>query len=56
VELDGQDYAVGEPHRGAYVNSLRGREEISAALDEPYLSAVMTVWGEEATVEECTTL
>jgi hypothetical protein len=54
IEDDGVDYTAGEPHRCAYVNSARGREKISAALDEPYLSAVMAVWGEEATVEDCT--
>jgi len=52
MEVDGQDYAVGEPHRCAYLNSARGREEISAALEEPYLSAVMVVWGAEPAVEE----
>ena len=52
VEVDGVEYAVGEPHRCACINSARGREEISAALGEPYLSAVMVVWGETATVEE----
>jgi hypothetical protein len=46
------EYAVGEPHRCAYVNSERGRSEITAALPEPYLSAVMAVWGDAATVIE----
>jgi hypothetical protein len=52
LEDDGTLYAVGEPHRCAYVNSTRGREELAAALEEPYLSAVMAVWGAEPTVEE----
>jgi hypothetical protein len=52
IEDGGIEYAVGEPHRCAYVNSERGRAEIAEALQEPYLSAVMAVWGESATVVE----
>ncbi len=52
VEDGGVEYAVGEPHRRAYVNSERGRAEIAAELPEPYLSAVMSVWGENPTVVE----
>jgi len=50
VEDGGVEYAVGEPHRRAYVNSERGRAEIAAELPEPYLSAVMAVWGDSAKV------
>ena len=50
IEDGGVEYAVGEPHRRAYVNSERGRTEIAAELPEPYLSAVMAVWGEAPTV------
>lgn len=52
VEDGGVEYAVGEPHRRAYVNSERGRQEIASELPEPYLSAVMAVWGGAPTVEE----
>lgn len=48
----GTVYYVGEPHRCAYMNSERGRAEIASALPEPYLSAVMAVWGENPTVQE----
>lgn len=50
VEDGGVEYAVGEPHRRAYVNSERGRAEIAAELPEPYLSAVMSVWGDAPSV------
>lgn len=53
VVVDDTEYAVGEPHRCAYVNTERGREEI-ATLPEPYLSAVMAVWGDTPTVVEQT--
>ena len=52
IEDGGVEYAVGEPHRRAYVNSERGRAEIAAELPEPYLSAVLAVWGEAPTVFE----
>lgn len=52
VEDGGVEYAVGEPHRRAYVNSERGRAEIAAELPEPYLSAVLAVWGEAPTIVE----
>ena len=48
----GVEYAVGLPHRRAYVNSERGRAEIAAELPEPYLSAVLAVWGDAPTVFE----
>jgi hypothetical protein len=52
VEDEGVEYAVGEPHRRAFVNSERGRHEIAFELAEPYLSAVMAVWGGFPTVDE----
>lgn len=52
IEDGGVEYAVGEPHRRAYVNSERGRAEIAAELPEPYLSAVLAVWGEAPIVVE----
>lgn len=50
--VDGEEYPIGRPHRKAYVNSERGRTEIQNELEEPYLSAVMAVWGEQPTVIE----
>jgi hypothetical protein len=52
VEQNGVEYLIGEPHRCAYINSERGRAEIAAALAEPYLSAVMAMWGDAPTVIE----
>ena len=52
IEQDGVEYALGEPHRCAFVNSERGRTEIATELPEPYLSAVMAVWGDAPTVIE----
>lgn len=52
--IDGVKYYFGEPHRKAYVNSINGRIDIANELAEPYLSAVMEVWGTEPTVTEST--
>ena len=50
IEEDDVKYFVGDIHRRAYVNSEDGRKEINEELAEPYLSAVMTVWGDTPTV------
>ena len=50
IEEDDVKYFVGDIHRRAYVNSEDGRKEIDEELAEPYLSAVMTVWGDTPTV------
>lgn len=50
VDVDGVLYQIGTPHRRAYSNSSQDRVLISEELAEPYLSAVMAVWGDEPTV------
>lgn len=52
VIIDGQEYPVGDPWRRAYVNNEDGRQQIQDELEEPYLSAVMAVWGEQPTAIE----
>lgn len=52
MTMNGTEYAIGHPNRCSYVNSERGRAEISMALEEPYLSAVMAVWGSAPTVSD----
>ena len=49
---EGIRYFVGDPHRVAYVNSMSGRADISRELSEPYLSAVMNIWGDTPLVPE----
>jgi hypothetical protein len=43
---------LGENHRRAFVNSESGRAEIAKYLEEPYITAVMDIWGDTPTVEE----
>lgn len=52
VIIDETKYYVGEPHRHAYVNSTYGRTCAASELSEPYLSAIMSIWGDEPTVTE----
>ena len=50
MELEGEELNVGELHARAYANSERGRAELAEEVPEPYLSAVLAVWGDEPTV------
>jgi hypothetical protein len=50
VEVDGVLYQIGTPHRRAYSNSAQDRTLIAEELAEPYLSAVMAVWGDSPTI------
>lgn len=52
INYDGKLQQVGDNVRNAYMNSISGRAELATVLDEPYLSSVMSVWGETPTVEE----
>ena len=52
IEVDGKALHVGELHAKAYINSERGREELAEEVFEPYLSAVLAVWGDIPTVNE----
>ena len=40
------------PHAKAYLNSTRGRAELKEELPEPFLSAVLAVWGKKPTIQE----
>lgn len=52
IEVDGKALHVGELHARAYMNSERGRAELAEEVSEPYLSAVLSVWGDESKVKE----
>lgn len=52
IVQDGIAYEIGQPQRRAYVNSESGRAKLSEEVPEPYLSAVMAVWGNDPTMEE----
>ena len=46
------EYPIGQPHRKAYVNSIRGREEVIAELPIQQQNAIFAVWGDTPTVDE----
>lgn len=50
--VDGKEYPIGEPWRRAYINSVQGRAQVQAEVQEPYKSAIMAVWGSNPTVTE----
>ncbi len=50
--VDGKEYPIGEPWRRAYINSAQGRIQVQSEVPEPYLSAIMAVWGNSPTVTE----
>ena len=52
--IDNAEYEIGEPWRKAYINNLLGRKEIVAELDEKYVAAIFSVWGDTPTVTENT--
>ena len=52
ITTEGSTYEIGDPNRCAYTNSAAGREQLAKEVPEPYLSAVMTVWGDTPTVED----
>ena len=50
--VDGIEYAIGQPHRKAYINSIRGREEVQNELPQAQANAIFSVWGDSPTVNE----
>lgn len=45
IELEGIIYPLGEPHRRAYANTDEDKELLINDVPEPYLSAILDVWG-----------
>lgn len=51
VVVNGVSQQVENNWRRAYENSVSGRESLSTEVPEPYLSAIMAVWGDTPTVD-----
>ena len=49
---NGTLYPIGQPHRKAYANSIRGREEVQNELPLAQVNAIFSVWGDTPTVDE----
>lgn len=52
ITAEGSTYEIGDPNRCAYVNSTYGRAQLAKEVPEPYLSAVLAVWGDNPTVSD----
>lgn len=50
--VDGIEYPIGQPHRKAYENSTKGRQEVEAELPEAQKNAIFAVWGDTPTVAQ----
>lgn len=50
--INDKEYVLGEPWRKAYMNSIEGRAEVQKELQEKYVTAIFSVWGDTPTVEE----
>ena len=50
--IDEKEYEIGQPWRKAYLNSEQGRQQVQEEVQEPYLSAILAVWGDAPTVTE----
>ena len=50
--VDGKEYAIGEPWRRAYVNSINGRQQVENEVAEPYRTIIFLMWGDTPTVIE----
>ena len=50
--VDGQEYPIGQPHRKAYINSEKGRDEVQSELPEAQRNAIFAIWGDTPTVTE----
>ncbi len=50
ITVGNADVQIGDNHRRAFVNSESGRAAIAEYIGEPYISAVLSVWGETPTV------
>jgi hypothetical protein len=50
--IEGREYPIGQPHRKAYVNSVKSREEVINELPQAQQNAIFAVWGDTPTVDE----
>lgn len=50
TEIEGKEYQIGTPIRREYSNSEYDRHYLKSELSEPYLSAVLSIWGETPTI------
>ena len=52
IDYMGQQYPIGEIWRRAYINDIRGRQQIVDELPVAQVNAIMAVWGDIPTITE----
>lgn len=54
IVVENVEYPMEGIWRTAYINSERGRAQVEKEIPEPYLSAIMSMWGDSPTINEAT--
>lgn len=52
VTVDGVNYTIGIPNAKGYANSAQGRREAQTEVPEPFVSAIIAMWGDSPTVTD----
>lgn len=52
ILIDGLERELGKPWNNSYVNTASGRAVLANDIGEPYLSAILGVWGETPIMTE----
>ena len=47
---NGTLYAIGQPHRKAFANSIEGRQEVQNELPIEQQNAIVSIWGDSPTI------
>ena len=50
AKIDGTDYILDDPQVVFYENSSKDRELVAKDVPEPFLSTIMTIWGDTPTI------
>ena len=56
IVVENVEYPIDGIWRTAYINSDRGRKQVKSEIPEPYLSTIMTIWGDSPTINEATAI
>lgn len=52
ADINGEKTQIGPNHRMAYANSPQGRINIINDLEEKYVNAILSVWGDQPIIED----
>lgn len=52
--INGVEYLIGDRWNKQYCNSPKGRLLLESEIEEPYKSAILSMWGNTPTIEDVT--